>query len=381
METEDPRPADADVHSPNPKAKKKTARFLKAGGVTNLLRDQTTGIYHARVIKDKKEYWQTLDTDVLNVAKNRLRAFQDDLRARKMAKHGSMTFGQVVGIYAEKVSRLALADSTKEFRLRPASTFKRTWQDLWDTDVRRISEQDCVDWLESFKSGGLGYLPHNAKEVRVPGNSPTVINACIAYLKRVFNIAIAEGLRSDNPALGLKRKRPRKKLMDLPSKAQFHAIVAKVRGSHSRWADASADLIDGLAYSGMRLQEAATMVWADINFDDRYMIIRGTKTEGSSRRIPLFSDFRRLLLRMKKNGEILDRNSSKIFKAESALTSLKNAGAADGVKKLTHHDLRHMFATTAIEGGVDIKVLAEWLGHFGWGNSRPVSVWSCAAPS
>jgi integrase len=29
----------------------------------------------------------------------------------------------------------------------------------------------------------------------------------------------------------------------------------------------------------------------------------------------------------------------------------------------THHDLRHFFATTYIESGVDIPTVSRWLGH------------------
>jgi integrase len=29
----------------------------------------------------------------------------------------------------------------------------------------------------------------------------------------------------------------------------------------------------------------------------------------------------------------------------------------------THHDLRHFFATTCIESGVDIPTISRWLGH------------------
>jgi integrase len=28
-----------------------------------------------------------------------------------------------------------------------------------------------------------------------------------------------------------------------------------------------------------------------------------------------------------------------------------------------HHDLRHFFATTCIEAGVDIPTISRWLGH------------------
>jgi integrase len=34
-----------------------------------------------------------------------------------------------------------------------------------------------------------------------------------------------------------------------------------------------------------------------------------------------------------------------------------------GLPHFTHHDLRHFFATTCIESGVDIPTISRWLGH------------------
>ena len=34
-----------------------------------------------------------------------------------------------------------------------------------------------------------------------------------------------------------------------------------------------------------------------------------------------------------------------------------------GIERITHHDLRHLFATRCIEAGVDIPTVSRWLGH------------------
>jgi len=34
-----------------------------------------------------------------------------------------------------------------------------------------------------------------------------------------------------------------------------------------------------------------------------------------------------------------------------------------GIPRITHHDLRHLFATRCIESGVDIPTVSRWLGH------------------
>ena len=34
-----------------------------------------------------------------------------------------------------------------------------------------------------------------------------------------------------------------------------------------------------------------------------------------------------------------------------------------GVEYLRHHDLRHYFATKAVQSGIDMPTIAKWLGH------------------
>jgi integrase len=43
--------------------------------------------------------------------------------------------------------------------------------------------------------------------------------------------------------------------------------------------------------------------------------------------------------------------------------SLKTACGQLGLPPLTHQDLRHYFATKAIQSGVDVPTVAKWLGH------------------
>jgi len=58
------------------------------------------------------------------------------------------------------------------------------------------------------------------------------------------------------------------------------------------------------------------------------------------------------------------------------------ACASLGIPKIDHHDLRHQFATTWIEGGVDIATVSVWLGHTcpgmcagAWGAPTPAFAW------
>ena len=50
----------------------------------------------------------------------------------------------------------------------------------------------------------------------------------------------------------------------------------------------------------------------------------------------------------------------RVFECQNSMT---NAAAKIGMKRITHHDLRHLFATICIESGVDIPTVSRWLGH------------------
>ncbi len=42
---------------------------------------------------------------------------------------------------------------------------------------------------------------------------------------------------------------------------------------------------------------------------------------------------------------------------------MDHAAAKVGMSRITHHDLRHLFATQCIESGIDIPTVSRWLGH------------------
>ena len=77
----------------------------------------------------------------------------------------------------------------------------------------------------------------------------------------------------------------------------------------------------------------------------------------------MIPEMRKLLERLKAQRgeqEFLDNPVPKVRKFNR---SLKRACKKLGLFHLTHHDLRHLFATRCIESGVDIPTVAKWLGH------------------
>jgi integrase len=55
--------------------------------------------------------------------------------------------------------------------------------------------------------------------------------------------------------------------------------------------------------------------------------------------------------------------TQRVTRVRECQKAMDRAAKVVGIKRLTHHDLRHLFPTRCIESGVDIPTVARWLGH------------------
>ncbi|WP_438479773.1 tyrosine-type recombinase/integrase [Oleiharenicola lentus] len=334
--------------------------------VTNLVKAVETGRYYLRARVNRKLVWRTLDTNSFTVAKLRLADKMAEFRkAAPLAKASTLpptlTFEQAVAIYkAEVESNPRLKPAAKDFRMRRERTLLRTWPEIFEMQLRRITPDEVHRFMQRYENGACRYTSPRAKRLTVPGDSPTTINSLIAFFRRIFDIGLKAGICFHNAARDLKRKRPTKKLLRLPNKSQFAEMVFNVR-SGAGWGRRAGDLVEGLAYSGMRLGESRKMIFSHLDYERGVCTILGDKTVASERIVPMTEAFRALTLRIKerRNAQPGDR----VFIADECAGSLKRACQVVGVHHMTHHDLRHLFATTCIESGVDIPTVALWLGH------------------
>jgi integrase len=106
------------------------------------------------------------------------------------------------------------------------------------------------------------------------------------------------------------------------------------------------------------VDEARLLTWADVDFDQGQISVRGTKSKTSKRTIPMIPECRELLLSL---GPGLP--TERVSRVDNILRALAGASIRLGIPKLTHHSLRHLFATICIESGVDVPTVSRWLGH------------------
>jgi integrase len=192
-------------------------------------------------------------------------------------------------------------------------------------------------------------------------------------LRLIIEAGIKEHLKNggkafQNPAKNLSKAHIPVKALNLPERDQFRSIVDYIRQSSS-WGPMAGDLVEFLAYSGLRLYtEAQHLTWEDIDWQRKELIARGSSKTATKnwdvRRIPLLPNMETLLAKMKADREARGlRLTGRLLEVRECPISLRHACEKLGLPHLRHHDLRHLFATRCIESGVDIPTVARWLGH------------------
>ena len=311
----------------------------------NLIRYVPSGSYFGRVKVDGKLIRRSLETHVLDVAKLRLSDFLKD--HRRFTTNKTAIKGEVIAeLFRREIdSDHKNTERTKLYKREILIALKKSWPEFYETDVARISQKDCRDWAARYASE----------------YSPSRFNGALQIIRRLFALAIEGGYRSDNPALTVKRVAVKPKQLNLPTQEQFHEMARHIETSGAAQAKDCATLFRFLAFSGVRINEARHITWADADFQKQLLRVRVTKN-GKARWMPFNSSLRDLLdkLRAERPGESPETRIMPVFECQK---SIDRAAELTGAKRITHHDLRHLFATRCIENGVDIPTVSRWLGH------------------
>lgn len=334
----------------------KDGRWRYFPKVPNLLQYKSTGTYYARTKVNRNTVRLSLETDVFSVAKQKL---PDKLKQIRKPRPVLGTFAQAREQYeADLECDHTIGAGTKKYRRDCLNALARTWPGLQELPLRKISAAACREWASRFAAK----------------YDDQYFNNTLGTLRRVLEGA---GLRhGDNPAVDVKRLGVKRKELHLPEPEQFEKIVSTIE-NWGRWQSRHcADLVRFLAFSGCRISEARQVKWSDIDFERGEIQVRNAKRSKRSsaealRFVPIIPPMRELLERLQKNyqkGEPF-RRENEPYRADciclmtDCQRSLTLACAKNGIHRITHHDLRHLFATQCIEAGVDVPTVSRWLGH------------------
>lgn len=320
----------------------------------NLVRHKS-GRYYARAFAGGKEVWKSLKTSHFSVAQAKLAEFLKEHRERRSNGNGEvsakMTFGEAAAVHLRNLDdNLSIKPRTRDYWRECLAALQKSWPGLNETEIRKITQADCKKWASAY-----------AKKA-----SPTRYNNTVSVLRHVLNVAVESSVVYSNAAAVVKRAAVRGKEIALPTIDKFNAMIAEMRAGHSRDSINCADFAAGLAFTGCRVGEAREVAWRDVDFDAGEIVVRGDAKTGTKnwelRRVPLIPDACALFQRMHSDrlGEPLD---AKVFRVGECQKALDRACKKVGTDRITHHDLRHLFATRCIESGVDIPTVSRWLGH------------------
>lgn len=92
---------------------------------------------------------------------------------------------------------------TKLYKQEALIALKKTWPELYSTDIAKITRKDRNEWAARY---GKSY-------------STARFNGALDVVRRIFEIAVEQGYRVDNPAKFVDRCNVKPKELHLPSQS------------------------------------------------------------------------------------------------------------------------------------------------------------------
>ena len=189
---------------------------------------------------------------------------------------------------------------------------------------------------------------------------PTTVNKCLQILSKMFNVAISWGRLKHNPCKGVKKYREepfrrKRVLSEEEEKSLFAAIIPRYLSS----------MVRIFLNTGLRRKELFQLTWENVDFRNRQIFIRETKTS-RSRYVPMnetvYNELKALQQDGKREGLVfVNPKTGKAF--VDIRKALYGACRRAKIKNLLLLDLRRTFATRIIEAGADIVTVGHLLGH------------------
>ena len=124
----------------------------------------------------------------------------------------------------------------------------------------------------------------------------------------------------------------------------------------------------GLKWSDIDLEKGDLRVQRQIGRIDGKIIEMPLKTKNAYRTLPLSADAIDVLMQQRRktgNSEwVFPSPTGGPMSPDSVLHMLQRVLKRAGLPRIRFHDLRHTFATLALQNGVDVKTVSSMLGHY-----------------
>ena len=193
-------------------------------------------------------------------------------------------------------------------------------------------------------------------------------------MRGFHRFAVRDGLAAVDPSAAVKPPAPAKRLPKALPLGDIEAILAAAGAPGTALALRDRALLELLYGTGARISEAVGLDVDDLDLEQGSVLLRG---KGSKERMVPVGSFATeavtaYLVRGRPALSSVGTGNAAVFlnarggrlSRQSAWTVLVKAAERAGVTaEVSPHTLRHSFATHLLDGGADVRVVQELLGH------------------
>lgn len=230
-------------------------------------------------------------------------------------------------------------------------------------DVAAVQESDVLAFLAALRTGDQDHPPLG------PASSARAVVAVRGFHK----FALREGIVALDVTAGVKPPRPAARLPKALELGQVEAILEAAGAPETALARRDRALLEVLYGTGARISEAVGLDVDDLDLTDGTVLLRGKG--GKQRIVPVGSFARQAVETYLTTSRpdlaavgsppalFLNARGGRLSR-QSAWTVLTKAAQRAGLTvEVSPHTLRHSFATHLLDGGADVRVVQELLGH------------------
>lgn len=243
---------------------------------------------------------------------------------------------------------------------------------LGERNISELGRREIQEFLTQQKKDGN---MRNGEKL-----SATSTNMMLSVLNLAFEYACDMEYIEENPCVRVRRTKAETKKIEAFTIEEQRAIEAEI----SRSGDKRLHGILLCLYTGLRIGELLGLTWNDVDLDKGVVRITKTvyrekddsgtwqlcvdtpKTKASDRVIPLPEYITNMLRQDYESAQtpyVVENKKGERMSIRSYQYIFEKLTERAGVRKLNFHALRHTFATRAIECGMDIKTVADIMGH------------------
>jgi integrase/recombinase XerD len=235
---------------------------------------------------------------------------------------------------------------------------------LAGADLATVTPADVAGYLAGLREGDERHRPLSAASAA----------RAVSAVRGLHRFAVREGLTADDPSRDIAPPTPPRRLPKALDVTQVEALLA-APATDTPLGLRDRALLEFLYGTGARISEAVGAAVDDLDLAEGVALLRGKG--GRSRLVPVgtfaVAAVDAYLVRARPALAASGRGTPKVFlnarggplSRQSAWTILRRAAAAARVDAahLSPHTLRHSYATHLLDGGADVRVVQELLGH------------------